>query len=169
MPNRAEILKQKLLNSMGLPWQELLPASAIEKVLADEKVSYRQRVYTPVVTLWMFLSQVLDADKSLQNAVNRAIAWLTVTGGAVPSSDTGAYSKARNRLPESLLQRLILEGVVAVQQERNPTKLQRRLLSFLTPAERPRNQKSFEQIRRRYRALRREPHEAPPPLPLPDA
>ncbi len=80
MPNRAEILKQKLLNSMGLPWQELLPASAIEKVLADEQVSYRQRVYTPVVTLWMFLSQVLDADKSLQNVVNRAIAWLTVAG-----------------------------------------------------------------------------------------
>ncbi|MGK7906356.1 MAG: IS4 family transposase [Synechococcus sp.] len=116
MPNRAEILKQKLLNSMGLPWQELLPASAIEKVLADEQVSYRQRVYTPVVTLWMFLSQVLDADKSLQNAVNRASAWLTVAGGAVPSSDTGAYSKARKRLPEGVVKRLLqqtAEGIEA--------------------------------------------------------
>ena len=117
MPNRAEILKQKLVNSMGLPWQELLPASAIEKVLADEQVSYRQCVYTPIVTLWMFLSQVLDADKSLQNAVNRAIAWLTLAGRAVPSSDTGAYSKARKRLPERVVKRLLQQSAEGIEAE----------------------------------------------------
>ena len=117
MPNRAEILKQKLLNSMGLPWQELLPASAIEKVLADEQVSYRQCIYTPVVTLWMFLSQVLDADKSLQNTVNRASAWLMVAGGAVPSSDTGAYSKARKRLPERVVKRLLQQTAEGIEAE----------------------------------------------------
>ena len=116
MPNRAEILKERLLASIGLPWQELLPASAIENVLVEEQVSYRQCVYTPVVTLWLFLSQVLDTDKSLQNAVNRAIAWLTSAGAAVPSSDTGAYSKARKRLPERVVKRLMkltAEGIEA--------------------------------------------------------
>ncbi|MEO0947803.1 MAG: IS4 family transposase, partial [Cyanobacteria bacterium J06641_5] len=78
MPNRADILKQKLLNSVGLPFQDLLPASAIEQLLAQEQVNYRQCLYSPVVTLWMFLSQVLEPDKSLRNAVNRVIAWLTV-------------------------------------------------------------------------------------------
>ncbi len=74
MPNRAQLLKEQLLSCIGCPWQELLPASAIEQVLAEEQVSYRQCLYTPVVTLWMFLFQVIDADKSLQNAVNRASA-----------------------------------------------------------------------------------------------
>ncbi len=116
MPNRAQLLKEQLLSCIGCPWQELLPASAIEQVLAEEQVSYRQCLYTPVVTLWMFLLQVIDADKSLQNAVNRASAWLSAAGAAVPSSDTGAYSKARKRLPERVVKRLMkqtAEGIEA--------------------------------------------------------
>jgi len=64
---------------------------------------------------------------------------------------------------ELLIKRLIVEGVVAVQQERNPSKLERKLLSFLTPSARPRNQRSFEQIRRKYRALQRERREVRAP------
>jgi hypothetical protein len=33
MPNRAEILKQQLMQSLGLPWQELLPESKLEAIL----------------------------------------------------------------------------------------------------------------------------------------
>ena len=107
MPNRAELLKQKFRNSLGLPFQELFPESAIEQVLAEEQVRYRQCVYSPVVTLWMFLTQVLDTDKSLRNGVARVIAWLSVEKVATPSSDTGAYCKARQRLPEGVLKRLL--------------------------------------------------------------
>ena len=57
---------------------------------------------------------------------------------------------------EMFLQQLIVEGVVAVHQERNPTRLERKLLSFLTPAARPGNQQSFDQIRRKYRKLQLE-------------
>ncbi|MEM6445471.1 MAG: IS4 family transposase [Cyanobacteria bacterium P01_D01_bin.123] len=115
MPNRAQILKERLLASLGCPWQELLPASAIELVLAEEQVSYRQCLYTPVVTLWMFLSQVIDADKSLQNAVSRALAWLSAAGVEVPSSDTGAYSKARKRLPERVVKRLLKQSAAGLE------------------------------------------------------
>lgn len=55
---------------------------------------------------------------------------------------------------EMFLQRLIVEGVVAVHRESNPSRLERKLLSFLTPAARPRNQQSFDQIRRKYRKLK---------------
>ena len=41
MPNRAEILKQNFLNSIGLPFQKLLPESAIEQALAQEQEKYR--------------------------------------------------------------------------------------------------------------------------------
>lgn len=62
MPNRAEILKQQLMQSLGLPWQELLPESRLNELLESENVSYRSSVYTPIVTLWAMVSQVLDPD-----------------------------------------------------------------------------------------------------------
>jgi hypothetical protein len=123
MPNRAELLKQKLLQSLALPWQELLPNARVEAILAQENIAYRNSVYSPVVTLWTMIGQALDPDKSLSNAVKRVISWLSAAGESCPSADTGAYSKARNRLPEKLLQQLIpevadaLEGQVPVEQQ----------------------------------------------------
>ncbi|MBW4640342.1 MAG: hypothetical protein KME05_19360 [Gloeocapsa sp. UFS-A4-WI-NPMV-4B04] len=58
------------------------------------------------MTLWTFLSQVLDADKSCANAVSRVIAWLASVNAPTPSDDTSAYCQARSRLPENLLQQL---------------------------------------------------------------
>ena len=97
---------QRFANSVGLPFQELLPESTIIEVLEAQKVKYRNRLFNPIVTLWAFLSQVLDTDKSLQNAVSRIIAWLAAAGEAIPAADTGGYAKARKRLPEKLLWQL---------------------------------------------------------------
>jgi hypothetical protein len=60
----------------------------------------------PFVTLWAFLSQVLDSDKSCRNAVSRVISWLASAGEAVPSSNTGGYTKAKQRLKEGVFKRL---------------------------------------------------------------
>ena len=60
----------------------------------------------PLVTLWVFLSQVLDPDHSCRAAVARFLAWRTVPRPAACSTDTGAYCKARGRLPEAVLARL---------------------------------------------------------------
>ncbi|HEY9834341.1 MAG TPA: hypothetical protein V6D26_27560 [Stenomitos sp.] len=51
MPNRVEILKQRFTNSVGLPFQELLPESTIIEVLEAQKVKYRNRLFNPIVTL----------------------------------------------------------------------------------------------------------------------
>lgn len=117
MPNRAEILKQKFMQSLGLPWQTLLTESRLEEILKEENVFYRHSVYTPVVTLWAMVSQVLDPDKSLSNAVKRIISWLAAAGVECPSSDTGAYCKARQRLPEGVLQRLVPEIAESLEQQ----------------------------------------------------
>jgi len=47
--------------------------------------------------------------QSLSHTVARVIAWLSESGAVVPSSDTGAYSKARKRLPLSVIQRLLAQ------------------------------------------------------------
>jgi Transposase DDE domain len=116
MLNRAEILKQQFNQSIGLPWLKILPASRIEEILVEENIQYRNCVYTPIVTLWALLSQVLDPDKSLSNTVKRITAWVGAAGGECPSPDTGAYSKARQRFSESVLQRLIPDTAESLEQ-----------------------------------------------------
>src|ERR687885_254105 len=91
--NRAQILKEKFRLCLGLPLRELLPESRID----------------PVVTVWTFLLQVLDVDKSCHNAVSRVVAWLSSEKVEIPSTDTSAYCQARKRLPEKLLQKLFEE------------------------------------------------------------
>lgn len=117
MTNRAAILKQKFHNSVALPFEHVLPEAMIQNVLQEQGVRYRQTLYTPIVVIWAWLSQVLDADKSLSNAVSQAIAWLAAAGEAVPSADTGAYSKARQRLPLAVLKLLLGQTAVALQSE----------------------------------------------------
>ena len=117
MANRAELLKQQFLQSLALPWQDLLPSARVEALLTEEQIAYRNSVYSPVVTLWAMISQALDADKSLSNVVKRVITWLSAAGETCPSSDTGAYSKARKRLPEALLRQLVPEMGEALEQQ----------------------------------------------------
>ncbi len=70
------------------------------------KIKYRQRLFDPFVTLWAFLSQVLEPDKSCHNAVSRVIGYLAGEKVELPSTDSSAYCQARSRLPEELLQKL---------------------------------------------------------------
>jgi hypothetical protein len=51
MPNPAAILKQKFVNSFGLSFQTLLPASVIADALAAEGVKYRHRIFSPFMTI----------------------------------------------------------------------------------------------------------------------
>lgn len=119
LPSRVQILKQKFTQSLGLPFRDLLPESIITEALQAEKVKFRRRLFDPFVTLWVFLSQVLDSDKTCHNAVSRVAATLAFEKAEIPSVDTSAYCQARKRLPEKLLQRLF--GTVAQNLEKQVT------------------------------------------------
>ena len=80
MPKPAEILKQQFSRSLGLPWRNILPESRLEALLEEEGITYRNRVYTPIVTLWAMLYQVLSPDKSLRNTLKCITTWLTAAG-----------------------------------------------------------------------------------------
>jgi len=120
MANRATILKQNYQNSIALPFEAVLPEAMIEQVLQEQGVRYRQTLYTPIVVIWAWLSQVLDADKSLSHAVKRVIAWIAVAGEELPSGDTGAYSKARKRLPLGVLKPLLKQTATALSSQVQP-------------------------------------------------
>jgi hypothetical protein len=84
----------------------LLPAQQVRQALRDEGVTFRDRLFSPLVTLWVFLSQVLDPDHSCRAAVARFLAWRGSRGRVPCSADPSAYAKARGRLPEGVLARL---------------------------------------------------------------
>lgn len=99
-------LKARLDSKPQLPFSEVLTEERINAVLEELNVCYRDRVYSPCVTLWVFLSQVLSADHSCSNAVARLLAFRVARGQSPCSTETGCYCQARKRLPEELLSRL---------------------------------------------------------------
>jgi hypothetical protein len=54
----------------------------------------------------MFLAQVMNADRSCQNAVNQAVIQQLSEGLPVSSCHTGAYCQARKRLPLEMVSKL---------------------------------------------------------------
>lgn len=117
MTNSVTILKEKFNLSLGLPFKELLPESVIELALKELNIKYKQRLFTPLVTLWTFLSQVLDTDKTCHNAVSRVISYLVGEGVELPSTDTSAYCQARSRLPEKLLEKLFTQAARSLEEK----------------------------------------------------
>src|SRR5207249_8786925 len=103
---RIAQLKSEFDRAPALPFSELLTESRIANVFNELNVLYRDRIYPPCVTLWVFLSQVLAEDHSCRNAVARLLAFRTQQGLGSCSTETGSYCQARRRLPEELVQRL---------------------------------------------------------------
>lgn len=81
----------------------LLPQDRILQAFGAARAAWQGWVYSPAVTVWVFLSQCLSPDHSCRDAVARLIAWRTVQGLPRCSADTGAYCTARSDLPEEAL------------------------------------------------------------------
>lgn len=112
-PIRDQI--ELLRNDPKLPFADLLPAATVAEALLAEGVTGRDRIFTPLVTLWTFLSQVLSPDPSCRAAVSRLIAYLAALGRPTCDPDTGAYCRARQRLPLGVVQRLARQTAATLQ------------------------------------------------------
>jgi len=99
--------KTKFSKAPELPFSELLSEERIQSVLKELGVIYREQVYTPCVTLWVFLSQALSPDASCRDAMARLLAFRKARGLRACSTDSGSYCEARARLPEALVARLV--------------------------------------------------------------
>jgi len=99
-----------------LPFADLLDAESVAQAVAAEGVEGRDRIFTPLVTLWTFLSQILSPDHSCRDAVCRLIAHLTALGRRVCQPTTDAYCRARQRLPLGVVQRLARQSAQTLQE-----------------------------------------------------
>jgi len=106
------LCRAAFLQSPGLPFADVLPEEQIAEAFAAEGVCFAQDpgdIYTPGVTLWAWLSQVLHAGRlrSCAAAVSRVMVLCTMLERQPPTPDTGDYCRARAKLPERVLQRLV--------------------------------------------------------------
>ena len=80
----------------------LLTSPALLDEVESLLPEHRERLFPPTETLSMFLSQALSADRSCQRAVNEAAVKRLIGGLPRASTHTGAYCRARARLPQTM-------------------------------------------------------------------
>jgi hypothetical protein len=97
---QVDTLRREFLQGGELPFADVLSAGCLAEALAEIKRPWKDCIFTPLVTLWVFLGQVLNSDQSCRAAVARLIAHRVSQGLGPCSSETGAYCQARKRLPE---------------------------------------------------------------------
>jgi hypothetical protein len=94
------------------PSSGLLGDQHIQTACAELGVAFAteaHHVWTPALTIWTWLTQCLSTSKSCAAAVARAMV-LRISLGLEPCSEgTGAYCKARAKLPVALFRRLALQ------------------------------------------------------------
>ncbi len=97
---QVRTLRRQFLQDGDLPFTDVLTEEVIAQALTAI-TGWLDRIFSPLVTLWVFLGQVLSADHSCRAAVARLIAHRRARGQGPCSARTGAYCQARQRLPES--------------------------------------------------------------------
>lgn len=111
LPRRFGLILSSFMQRDDLAFAQALPEATIEQAFADADADFAQfedDVYTPALTLWAFLSQVLHAKemRSCSAAVARVIVLLVALGKDPCSDNTGAYCRARAKLPAAIIRRL---------------------------------------------------------------
>jgi putative transposase len=113
LQQRFRFALSSFMQQDGLPFADVLTEEKIQHAFDDEGVSFAQGdddVYTPAVTLWAFLSQVLfkDEQRSCLAAVTRVVVLWVALGKEPCSDNTGAYCRARAKVPVVVIKRLAL-------------------------------------------------------------
>lgn len=98
----------------------LLSEDRILKAFGKARSLWQGWIYTPAVTVWVFLSQCLSGDHSCREAVAGLIAWRLARGLKPCSSQTGAYCTARDDIPEEACVQLMRESGRKVDEEAPP-------------------------------------------------
>src|SRR6476660_7254055 len=100
--DQVSFLRRQFLQDGDLPFTNVLTQERIEQALSAIH-GWLDRIFSPLVTLWVFLGQVLSADHSCHAAVARRLAHRLSRGQRPCSAETGAYCQARQRPDDHLV------------------------------------------------------------------
>ena len=96
-------------SSDGLKIKEALSSEQLNTAVARLMLDFRDRLFSPLVTLFAFMHQCLSPDKSLVDAIARVNTDRIAAGLKPASLNSAAFSDARKRLPEELPRQLCIE------------------------------------------------------------
>jgi hypothetical protein len=108
--NPFQQFNQSFLDNPSLAFAKVLPAEVIEATFRKYNGLFGGTFYNTAIVLWAFISQVLADGKSstASAAVSRIVAFFMARGHRLPSSNTGDYCNARQKLSLDALQELAL-------------------------------------------------------------
>src|SRR6476660_9006094 len=86
--NSPADVQSRVQSAKALCIDLLLPMAAISKICEEIGHKFRDCDYSPMVVVWMFITQVLSKDHSCQQAVTRLNAWRVARGVETVSSET---------------------------------------------------------------------------------
>lgn len=106
------LFSDSMLQDDSLPLSELVNSEVFEEAFDEFAVHFATEdsdVYTPALVLWAFLSQAFfkGEHRSCEAAVGRIAAWWAAQGRVVEDTNTGAYCRARKKLPAELIAHLV--------------------------------------------------------------
>ena len=96
--HKAMMFGQQFLQGDAGIFDQALSATAMAGLVNTHMPNHRERTYTPLDTLRLFVSQVLSADRACQDVVGRRLSERIAQGQSESSLTTGAYCDARQRL-----------------------------------------------------------------------
>ena len=105
--HQFESLRDQLGNQERLPFLTILSRALVEQACRLCNHPWRERIYTPWITLGIFLSQILSDDHSCDDAVERFQKSRYDQGLPAVAPETSSYCEARQRLPEELTWELV--------------------------------------------------------------
>jgi hypothetical protein len=109
-PDQFQSRRDHFAQQEGLPFLKLLSRAYVEAACRDADHPWRQRIYTPWITLSIFLSQILSDDHSCDDAVDRFQKFRYDQGLPAVSAETTSYCEARQRLPEGVFWDLVKQS-----------------------------------------------------------
>lgn len=100
-------VRDHLTRQTGLSFLDTLSRTSVESACRSLGHVWRRRIYTPWVTLNLFLAQILSDDQSCDDAVDRFQEFRYDNGLPAVALETGSYCDARQRLPEPIFWDLV--------------------------------------------------------------
>ena len=142
-------LRHQFLQDGDLPFCNILSEQIVSKAVTAIAARWLDRIYPPLITLWVFVGQVLNQDHSCRAAVARLIAHRVSRGQRPCSAETGAYCQARKRLPEEFFSEVARQTGTALEANAEEQWLwnRRRVLAYdgstVSMPDTPENQQAY--------------------------
>jgi hypothetical protein len=109
-----QIIKDSMLQGDALPLAEVIDNDNLQAVFDRHGVNFGNdpaAIYTPAITLWALISQVFfkGENRSCKSAVTRIASLYALLGKVVCGANTGAYCRARMKMPFQVVRDIALE------------------------------------------------------------